>query len=207
MKSTTAGHAEEIQILLGSLCISPYTLAETCCAPSAVSDTAKNPSFLSARINCPGRTPGYCATNEGASEATTARLQLIRAFALGRSSHTCFALLGQANVQLPHKNAEFGHNLRAVILHANRLHRAFANALIAVLALVLSGLDKVSRSMLAPALACQAARNSPAQSCRRHAVVDLAAECSDSDPACTRPGRACLSSEPRPSVRGSAHGC
>ena len=103
MKSTTVGHAEEIQMPLVSLCINPYTPAETSCAPSAISDTAKKPNILSARINCPGRTPGYCAANEGASDATTARLQLIRAFALGRSSHTCFALLGQVNVQLPQR--------------------------------------------------------------------------------------------------------
>ena len=32
----------------GSLRISVCTLAETCCAPSAVSETAKNPNFLSA---------------------------------------------------------------------------------------------------------------------------------------------------------------
>ena len=108
MKSTTVGHAEDIQIPFVLLRISANTFAETCCAPSAVSDTAKNPRILSARINCPGRTPGNCATNDGASEATTARLQLIRAFALGRSSQTCFALLGQVNVQLPHRMQSSG---------------------------------------------------------------------------------------------------
>src|ERR1035441_6866932 len=108
MKSTTAGQADDIQILFASPRISARTLAETCWAPNAVSETAKNPSFLRARINCAGRTPGNWATKEGASEATTARLQLIRALALGRSSHTCFALLGQARVQLPHKMQSSG---------------------------------------------------------------------------------------------------
>ena len=107
-KSTTTGHADEIQILFCSSRIMERMLAETCCAPSAVSDTAKKPSFLSARTNCAGRTAGYCATKEGASEAMTARLQLMRALALGKSSHTCLALLGQVSVQSPQRMQSSG---------------------------------------------------------------------------------------------------
>src|SRR5208337_697053 len=95
------GQADEIQTCPGSLCISSSTPADTCCAPRAVSETAKKPTFLRARINCPARTPGNCATNDGASEATTFRPPAKSSLTLGRSSRTCLALLGQATVQLP----------------------------------------------------------------------------------------------------------
>jgi hypothetical protein len=49
------------------------------------------------------------------------------------------------------QDAEFRHDLRAIILYANRLYRAFADAFIAILALVLPVLMKLSRSMLDPA--------------------------------------------------------
>ena len=48
-KSTTTGQAVEIQ-MRSVLAVASVarTLSDTCCAPSAVSDTAKKPSFLSA---------------------------------------------------------------------------------------------------------------------------------------------------------------
>jgi hypothetical protein len=68
-----------------------------------------------------------------------------------------FRIAGASQRASTAQNTELRHHLRTIILHTNRLERAFANTFIAILTFVLSSLDEAILFHAHSEIFCQAA--------------------------------------------------
>ncbi|MGC4122831.1 MAG: hypothetical protein QM765_51320 [Myxococcales bacterium] len=122
---TATGQAVESSGFSGCSRSIRATWAETCWAPSAVSETPQKPSCSSAATSWAGVPSVNSVTKDGASETTTSRCEARSCRARPRSSRTRLACLGQTATQRPQTT----HSSAMTVAHPPSTLMAFTGQL------------------------------------------------------------------------------